>query len=235
VTHAHRNPADLLKGALKPAPECLQPDRYGETLSASEQAHVGACMRCQTELKLFTEFQSSIPSHDEDAAVQWITRELRRRKGGAKPQSATAAARRSWWSGVFTWRLMPAAAGLAIAVIVSYVAWDREPSLRDPSGQTSVYRTTELKVVGPIGETKVAPSTLEWTSAAGIVQYDVILQEVDGAEVWRTSTPGTRVVLPKSVQNLLVPGKTLLWKVTGRDSAGVTIAESGTQQFRVGL
>jgi hypothetical protein len=223
------NAAQDLRESLQPGPDCLALERFGEPLLPAEAAHVRSCPRCQTELALFTEFETAAASPDEGAAVAWITRELARRRDVEGPRSAAAGL--SVWR---RWLVRPAWAAVALVAAIAVVAlWDTAPQVRPFGGGEVAYRTTELKVLAPVGDQKTVPSTFVWDDAPGVVQYNLDLVEVDGTLIWQTSVATTRVTLPSSVLERFVPGKTLRWKVTGRDVAGVVVAESGTQQFRI--
>jgi hypothetical protein len=222
----------MLRTNLQPSAGCLPLERFTEPLTSPEQQHIAACARCRTELTLFTEFMESQPAPGEGAAVQWIGQELRRRQSASSERRAPAAVR-SWWAGLFRHRLAVAASAVALVAAVALFIPRSEPDLRGPGPRPGDYRSREFKAIGPLGDKKVAPTTFEWESVPGVVKYDVTLLEVDGTVVWETSVGGTTVALPQPVQALIVPGKTLRWKVVARDSAGASIAETSTQEFRV--
>ena len=179
----------------------------------------------------FEEFQASAASPGEGAAVQWIVRELERRGAAADLKStSTPAAPRAWWDRLSVQLLVPAA---ALAVLVAYTVWDREPAVRDIQSPAPVYRALELVAIDPVGEKTSPPTTFVWDRVAGVVQYDLRLFEVDGTTLWQTSATETHVSPPSTIMQQFVPGKTLLWKVTARDAAGVAVAESSTQRFRI--
>jgi hypothetical protein len=231
VNNAHSSAGDLLKTALRPSPECLEPDRLGQPLTEREETHLEGCARCRTQLALFSEFADSTPSPDEGAAVQWVVQELRRRAGSTE-SSVPVGRARSFWTGLFRHRLAIAAAIALIAGVV-FLAPEPEPVVRDPAGRTGAYRAREFKVIGPVGQQKVPPSTFEWEQVPDVVEYDFTLLEVDGTPLWETSVTGTSVAPPRSAQARMVPGKTLRWKVRARNAAGVVVAETATQEFRV--
>jgi hypothetical protein len=235
VSNTDSSAGNLLKTALHPSPECLEPDRLRGARSASEEAHLATCPRCRTNLALMTEFMDSTPSAEEGAAVQWVVRELGRRREESKTSDEPAARRvfRPWWAGLFRHRLAVVATALAVVAGAIYLVPNREPVVRDPAGRTGGYRTEAFKVIQPVGEKKVAPGTFEWEAVQDVVQYDVVLLEVDGTPLWATSVKGTSVAPPRSVLARMVPGKTLRWRVRGRNAAGVVVAETATAEFRV--
>ena len=123
-----------------------------------------------------------------------------------------------------------AAASLAI---VGYLAWDPEPRVGQPAPGEQVNRTATVDVVAPIGDVPKAPAELAWVAVDGAARYEVQVLEVDRTILWRTTSLSERVLLPASVVERIVPGKTLLWEVTAIGGSGTSIASSGTQRFRV--
>jgi hypothetical protein len=219
-----------LKAALSPTPECLAPERFGETLEAREQAHVDACARCQGELALWREFDESAPIAGEGAAVQWIVAELARRN--ATPADA-AKRMRGWWTARMLRPWATAAATVAIAVGIGYFAWDREPGLRSPTGPAPIYRSGQVRAVSPIGDVLTAPTSLEWVAFDQAIRYDIEVTEVDRTLLLRATSLVPRFELPRSLVLQLVPGKTVLWQVRARNASNEVVGESATQQVRV--
>jgi hypothetical protein len=220
-----------LKTELTPTGGCLAIERFGEPLTDDEKAHVHACARCEAELALWRQFTESNPTADEGAAVSWIVAELHRRRAAPRAAEESAAAvRRRVRVG---WRsLMGVAAALAV-IVIGYFAWDPEPRIGAPTPGEQVYRTTTVDVIGPTGDVPQPPTELAWTAVDGAVAYDVRVLEIDSTVLWRSSSASPRIALPEFVITQMVPGKTLLWQVSALDRAGATIAESGTQRFRI--
>ena len=217
-----------MRTELEPSQECIPVDRFGSALTEAEQTHVDTCARCEAELTLWKAFTDSQPAADEGAAVQWIVSELQRRSAPRRPPVPAAA----WLSGL----RLRSAIGLAAAAmlsIVGYLALDREPRLVAPAPGEAIYRSAGVEVVSPLGDVARAPDELAWQAVDGAVRYDVQVLEVDRTIVWRTASLSSRVPLPGSVIQLIVPGKTILWEVTAIDASGVAIASSGSQRFRV--
>jgi hypothetical protein len=220
-----------LKQSLGPTQDCLAPDRLAEQLTDRERAHVERCSRCQTELRLWHEFEQSEPLPAEGAAVQWIVAELARRNS---PVARSAAS--PWRLGWFAPALRGWAVGLAsIAMIatVGYLAWDREPAVRERANVTETYRNGQIQIVQPAGDLPIAPQALEWVAAPGAVSYDVEILEVDRTPLWRGTSSAPRIDLPSAIVRQLVPGKTILWEIRARNAANAVIAESGTERFRI--
>jgi hypothetical protein len=120
-----------LKSALATTPECLPLENL-EKLSAEEvraHEHVSQCARCQTELAMLREFETSEPLPGEGAAVAWISAQLERQQAAIKRPSRAAQRRlsevegggtSSWLSRLFGFQTMrvwlPVTAALALAV-----------------------------------------------------------------------------------------------------------------------
>lgn len=218
--------------ALDPGPECLAPDRLEAPLTATEQAHVATCARCQTELALFAAYQSDEPLEGEGLAVAWIAQKARRAvlDGAVTPAAATAApAAKATW-GMPRWALM--AASLAVVVAGGTLLWNPAAPVNGVvPGQT--YRAARLEITSPTGDVPAAPVSLRFSEVPAAVEYEVRLVEVDGTEVWRATTPSPAVSVPPDVSALAVPAKTLIWQVTARDAQRRELAQSGDVRFRV--
>lgn len=217
---------------LRLTSECLAIDRFGTALSDAEKAHVQGCARCEAELALWQEFSDSKPAPGEGAAVQWIVSEIHRRRA-AQPGPVPAIAT-GWLSGLRLRPVMGLATAVGVAVlVVGYLLWDPEPQVGLPAPGEQIYRTASLDVAAPVGDIPTAPTELLWVAVKGAVRYDVQVLEIDRTVLWRGPSLASRVVLPGSVIEQIVPGKTMLWEVTAIDAAGASIATSGTQRFRV--
>lgn len=220
-----------LKHELQATPDCLAIERLGEPLTEPEQAHVRSCSRCEAEQSLWQSFRDSQRAADEGAAVQWVVSELRRRR---TPETISASS--SWWRGRFAaagWRPLAAAAAIVLAVGAGYLRWDPEPRIAPQASGAQTYRTTAVTVSAPRGDIASPPSELIWVAIEGAKRYDIQVLEIDHSLLWSGSSQTTRVELPRSIINRIVPGKTLLWTVTAVDGSDRPIAESGPQSFRV--
>jgi len=223
---------DALKQMLSLTPQCLAVDRLSETLTNSERQHVERCSRCQTELQLWREFDLAEPSADEGAAIQWIVAELARRNS---PATEASSARRFGWLTPSVRRWAGAAASVAMLATFGYLAWDREPPVRERTNANETYRTESLQVVRPVGDLASAPEALEWVVVPGAVGYDVEVLEVDHTVLWRATSWAARIDLPPTLVRKLVPGKTILWQVRAHNAADRVIAQSGLERVRIEL
>lgn len=219
------------KRQLEPTSSCIPLDRLGDELTPTAREHVAHCVRCQTEITLWREYESAGPAPAEGATVQWIVAEIGRRTAAARTPRRDR--------GIFAWlparrthRFAVAAATLAVLAVI-YVAQDREPAIRDVPTAGDTYRTASIETIGPAGDLEAAPTELQWNATSAAARYDVQVEEVDRTVLWRESTSSTRIALPRAIILRAVPGKTLLWRVAARDGNSVVVGESATQRFRV--
>jgi hypothetical protein len=150
------------------------------------------------------------------------------------PQSEV---KESWWKAFWNpaW-LKPAALALGaivLVVVVSTQLRNGPPALRPPSGDQEVLRSNSISVIAPAGDLAQPPSEIEWQATPNATKYEVQLLEVDGAELWRAETVGTRIELPAAVLARIVPAKTLLCQVSAFDASGHRIAQSEAVRFRL--
>jgi len=213
-----REDGDLLREAPAPGNDCLSIEDLGHYLGergdpawrAGAESHISNCSHCRTELQLLQEFQAG---EIEARAVQRITAQQGRELAAAKP---------SWWQGLFTasW-LSHAAVALAGILLIGGVGMEIRKS------------SAALIVVAPVGDLREAPKDVQWQPVAGAAKYRVQLLEEDRSPLWQAETTGTRVALPAAVRDRIVPGKTMLSEVLALDAAGTKIAGSEIVRFRV--
>jgi len=222
---------DEWKRQLEPTLECIPIDRLGDELTPDAREHVAHCVRCQTEMALWREYENAETAPAEGAAVQWIADETRRRMNAARVSRHES--RGFAWLPAVSWRPFAAVAAAVAALAVIYVAQNREPVISDVATGDETYRTASIVTISPIGDLAAAPTELQWHAMAAAAQYDAQVEEVDGTVLWRASTPNARIELPGDVIAQCVPGKTLRWRIAARDAHGAIVAESAVQPFRV--
>jgi hypothetical protein len=218
-----------LKTDLERTDECLPIDRFAESLTEAEQAHLRTCVRCEAEHALWQSFNDSVPAADEGAAVPWIVSELRRRQAAATP-----AARATWrrWLPTASWRPALGLATVMLAIAVGVLVRDPEPAVDVPEGDSQIYRGA-LTTLAPHGDLSAAPTGFSWVAVAGAARYDVEVLEIDRTLLWRATSPTTQIELPRRLVDQFAPGKTVMWTVSAFDAAGRRLADSGVQSFRV--
>jgi hypothetical protein len=210
---------------LAPTPDCIALENLGNPRTDAELEHVKTCVRCQTELALFGEFNSDDASVDETRESRWIADELHRRLDIRSNVKQFQPRRR-------TWAALAAAAVAVFVIGTGYWMETREPALDPTLGTENVYRTARLEAQSPIGDLAQAPNELQWTAVPNATAYSVRILEIDRTLLWSTDTPQRRVTIPTEVVAQFAPGKTVLWEVTARRHSDV-LASSGTQSFRV--
>lgn len=217
------------KSALAPTAECIPLEQLGSALSEMQRTHLASCPRCQAELALWEEFDTSAPVEAEGAAVTWIARELERRSV-APPAAAP------WWKAwarTPAWRLSGALAALVVlAGVTAFLSRNR--GVLEPGGSTApVYRSQAVVVSTPLGDLDAAPAEFRWQAVPGAVTYIIEVLEVDRHSLWKADTHETHAAVPAQVRRLILPGKTLVWEVTAKDGAGASLGTSGAQKFRL--
>ena len=231
-----------LTNALRPGPDCPPIERLGQYADGAltpeqrrrEQAHIAACANCQAELALLHEFAAPAVRDDEAEAVRWGVEQLRRREpeifDGGRP--AGPSGRRSLSFG----RVRPA---LAVAIVLlafvgGYYVTNQAPRLPTDIGSSpEATRSLTIEARSPIGDQAAVPTRLEWQAIAGAARYRVRLSEVDRREIWSGDTIDSAIDLPSDVRARIVPGKTLVWRVTAYGASNAPIAESNDERFRL--
>lgn len=223
------NARSIWKKALEPGADCLSPDQFATGLNEKQTEHLQDCPRCQAEQALWRSFTEDLPAGEEAGAVRWVAAETERRLA-----SKTRASSWSWLSGfgIRSW-----AAGLAAAGVVLMVGiYSRGPGLDSTAGlpdSTEVYRSATVQLLEPKGDLTGAPSQFRWTAMQGAAGYQVTLSEVDGTEMWSGESAEERLTIPAAVRARLLPGKTVVWKLTVRGLGGALLYHSPTERFRV--
>jgi hypothetical protein len=218
-----------LEHALRGNDACIPLERLDAPLTDRERQHVAGCARCQAELALWEELRDAAPPPGEEAAVQWIAGELRRRRAGRQPAGVPT----RMLSMVRARPTLALAASLVLVAGLMFAQWDREPAVSGRQSEANEYRGTRLDVVGPAGDLEKVPEYLEWVAFSGAERYDVTILEVDRTVVWRGVSTATRLVLPAVVAARLTPGKALQWEVRAVDRHGAAVASSAMQRFRL--
>jgi hypothetical protein len=235
---------EILRTALAPNAECLsieQLGRYAEgALGAKERAaaalHIRRCLSCQAELALLQAVTSSSVRPGEEHVVRHGAARLeQRRKEILGADRAGTSARRRWLGfGTFPVAAMVALVVFGIAAGFYFLPIQRAPQLpSDVATGGEVTRSLAIAARAPVGDQMESPRRFEWLAVDRAVRYRLRLLEVDRREVWSTSTPTPGVDVPPDIRTAIAPGRTMLWDVTAYDAAGTSIAESGTQSFRI--
>ncbi len=242
------------KAALAATDECLSLEELSRCAdrSLAEEAkdrvpsHLASCPRCQTELAMLQEFELATPSPEEAAKVSWVAAELKRRSGEIDfaQEWGSSRAASSRISSLVTRKIlaprrigaaaMSLAAILAVVTVGLYLRTGKQPVLiSDGSSGQTVLRSEAVIPLAPKGDLEQSPTELRWQPVPGAARYSAKLMEVDRAVLWQSSSEQATVVLPQTVREKIVPGKTLLWEVTAIEPGGKALAISPAQRFRV--
>lgn len=235
-----------LKEALQTTPGCLSPEELARLAdgSSSGNPHVESCLRCQAELTLMKSFEADERLADEGAAVGWISARLERnldqiKNPGRAVSVRSSQAAGSWYSrwlgkGSARWLMPITATFVLIAAGLFWMNRSREPELRADSGNGPVvYRSEEIQTVGPVGELAQVPRILEWKAIPQAISYKASIMEVDENALWTNETRDMMVTIPEPIRSKMLPGKTVLWRVTAFDRQGHVVATSQMQRFSV--
>jgi hypothetical protein len=234
-----------LKEVLRAKPGCLSSEELAKLREDSSLAHphVESCLRCQAELELMKSFEADEPLADEGAAVGWISARLERNldqiKNPGRAVSVRSPQAGSWYSrwlgnGSARW-LMPITAVLILAVAgLFWMNRSHEPELRADAGNGPViYRSEEVQTVGPAGELAQAPQVLQWKAIPQAASYKASIMEVDENPLWTGETRDELLTIPEPIRSKMLPGKTVLWRVTALDRQGRVLAVSQLRRFSV--
>ena len=111
-----------------------------------------------------------------------------------------------------------AAASVSVVLLIAViVVW-----LQGPGNEVVRLRghdDVSILVVSPIGEV-TAISELRWKAIKGVQSYQISIYAEAGNLVWEGSVQGSTAVLPDSVQEKLIPGRTFGWQVEALTAEG---------------
>lgn len=236
--------SDLLRNVLGPTEECPPLEKLELTLvhgapglSSEVAQHLKTCGYCQTELHLLRDFQEGGPDKDSDE-VRKVVRLLQGRSKETFQRLSSAEAREPWWRFRIQW-LVPAALGMAaILVMVGGLTQYRHAATRPALNgsfptENEVLRTGSFTIVKPAGDLVARPEEVRWEMVQGATKYEVRLLEVDGTEIWKAETTADHSELPRTVQDKVIPAKTLFCDVVALDSSGRKIGDTGLVRFRL--
>jgi hypothetical protein len=235
-----------LRDALAAAPDCLSAvelERLADN-PAIANAHLDSCARCQAELDLLLAFRSPEPLPGEGAAVAWIGSELERNLGQIRSgsevrvekgaEAGRISALNRMFSSIFSlrWLAGASAAVLLCSAALFYFRDARQPALRGDAGAgPSVYRSTEVQILTPLGEVSSLPPRMQWKAVEGAHSYRVVFEEVDHSVIDDLKTNDVSVTIPAAAARTLNLGKPLLWRVTALDAQGRVLAISQNQRL----
>jgi hypothetical protein len=220
------SPEQFLRGDGCLTPADLEAILEGRLPGA--RAHIDTCPACEHELASMREFLAASAGAAADRDLAWIEARLR-------PAATPAPASRRWlaWLPVAPLPRFAFACAAALLVIASGLQLRHMagPSLDDSRSLT--VRSAQIRLLAPAGDLEMAPAEFRWEPLPHSATYEVALTEVDGATVWTGRTNQSKLNSPESVQQQMLPRKTLLWRVRALDEQGVVIAESSIERIRL--
>ena len=234
------------RAAMSTTGDCLSVndlERLAENVPLPDKksnAHLAECPRCQTELALLRNFESTTPAHDEGAAVAWIAAQLGRKSIKSSPQTA-AIGRLAFWHSFFRSSYAIAAVAVTLIMIfgVSLYISEHQPApqlsaeLNTPNPH-EIMRSQSVRLIGPSGDLNALPESFRWEAYPGTNSYRVELTEVDGTMVRKETVDQNVLSVKPEWKSVLHNGKPYIWQVTALDASGNAVATSSHERFRIG-
>lgn len=194
-------------------------------------AHVAGCPHCQSEIAMLRNFESSVPSAEEGAAVAWIAAQLERN------QTATAAKTQTpvvpFWRALFRVPYLAAAAALILAIglgVSFYISEGyKQPSLTTGNFGLQYRGEMHLSTVGDLNQ---VPQQLTWDAVPGAARYRVEISDVANEKLWQAGSTQNSINVDPEVKTKMRQGKPLKWTVTAIDGNGKELA-TGEGKLRV--
>jgi hypothetical protein len=215
--------------------EVLEKMTEGTSGDAKAKAHLAGCPHCQTELSMLKNFEASVPSADEGAAVAWIAAQLERNQNARNAKQTVI--RVPFWRAMFKMPYLAGAAALAVVLVLG-VSLYRSMNVEGPnriggSVGSGVFRSGAVHLVSPVGEQAQAPVEFRWEAVPDASSYVVELKDVANQTLASTRSTGNRLAVTPEMRANMAPGKPLNWKVTALDASGKPVADSTGGNFKV--
>jgi hypothetical protein len=220
-----------LKEALRAPGHCLRPEEVEAYLAGKKheaESHVAGCAVCAHEIASFQEFHEAAERDEEKEDLDWIGHGQADRP--AKPR------RHSGWLSLWgapRWAVSLALLLLIVAGGLQLRRMAGPPMDAVPDSGKAVVRSGQVQLQEPSGDLENRPAIFRWEAVPGADSYQIFLTEVDGTVLWTGTSKGADLTAPPVAQELMLPGKTLLWRVRAVDASGVVLGESGAMRFRV--
>jgi hypothetical protein len=215
--------------------EVLEKMTEGTSGDAKAKAHLAGCPHCQTELSMLKNFEASVPSADEGAAVAWIAAQLERNQNARNAKQTVT--RVPFWRAMFKMPYLAGAAALAVVLVLG-VSLYRSMNVEGPtriggSVGSSAFRSGAVHLVSPVGEQALAPVEFRWEAVPDASSYVVELKDVANQTLASTRSTENRLAVTPEMRANMAPGKPLNWKVTALDASGKPVADSTGGNFKV--
>lgn len=228
--------SDSLRSAWSPETGCPEPEDWlrletGEVTPEERrrlEEHAERCPACAAERELARIFAET-PDVAAQEDVDYVVAKLEAMKLPETKQPLAFPSRRR---PALAWAARLAAlVALALAVGLFFRA-GQAPPLPDP-GAGEVYRGSEVRPVGPIGEFREMPREFRWEEVEEAHSYRVTLRAVDETVLWEATVPSPSARLPEEVAVGLHPAVLYTWSVEALDERGARLAASEPVRFLV--
>ena len=124
---------------------------------------------------------------------------------------------------------LAAASVLAVMIIAFVFVWLQGPE--EKVDRLRGHDDVSILVVSPVGEVTTL-NELRWKPIAGIDLYNVKICTEVGEIIWEGSAEGTIAVLPDSLKESLLRGRTYFWQVEAQTDKGDRL-KSQMVQFKI--
>ena len=215
--------------------EVLEKMTEGTSGDAKAKAHLAGCPHCQTELSMLKNFEASVPSANEGAAVAWIAAQLERNQSARNAKQTVT--RVPFWRAMFKMPYLAGAAALAVILVLG-VSLYRSMNVEGPnriggSVGSGAFRSGAVHLVSPVGEQPQAPVEFRWEAVPDASSYVVELKDVANQTLASAKSTENRLAVTPEMRANMAPGKPLNWKVTALDASGKPVADSTGGNFKV--
>ncbi|UCE41847.1 MAG: zf-HC2 domain-containing protein [Candidatus Aminicenantes bacterium] len=106
---------------------------------------------------------------------------------------------------------------LAIMIIAYVIVWFQSPG--EKIERLRGHDDVSILVLSPVGEVSTL-SELKWKPVAGVDLYEVKILTETGDLVWEGAVQETKAVLPDSINETLIRGRTYYWQVEAQSVEG---------------
>jgi hypothetical protein len=194
-------------------------------------AHVAGCPHCQSEIAMLRNFESSVPSAEEGAAVAWIAAQLERNQTATATKTSAPVV--PFWRALFRVPYLAAAAALILAIglgVSFYISeGSKQPSFTTGSFGLQYRGEMHLSTVGDLSQ---VPQQLTWDAVPGAARYRVEISDVTNEKLWQADSTQNSINIDPEVKTKMRQGKPLKWTVTAVDGNGKELA-TGEGKLRV--
>lgn len=229
--------SDSLRSAWSAGTGCPTPEDWlrletGELAPGERrrlEEHAERCPACASERELARLFaagpaEGAVPQEDMD----YVVAKLEAMKlSETRPPLAFPARRPA-----LAWAVRLAALVVLALGVALFFRSGQAPPLPD-RGPGEVYRGSEVRPIGPIGEFRETPREFHWEKVEEAHSYRVILRAVDETVLWDATVASSTLRLPDDVARGLHPAVLYTWSVEALDERGARLAVSEPVRFQI--